>query len=189
VDEEITWLPDGLALLPDFITPDREEEIVSIARDAIELGRDDPFLKRVKRRRLARFGFTYDDSQVVFSVAPLVQIAPIPASLKMLADEVRTALVVEDAFDAVAVNAYAAGDGIHPHIDTSQFAELIAVVSIGGASVTTFTREHRSFAIRIPPRSLFVIRGQARYDCAHAVEADPTLEGIRYSIVFRTRAT
>lgn len=186
------WRPDGLDLLLDFIAPHREEEVVAMARKAIDICRSDPLhpkqLKHVPRRRYAHFGFSYDYSQVRFDAAPLVPVRPVPDPLEALAREVRAVLGVSDEFDSIAVNEYHAGEGIHPHVDSSNLAEVIAIVSVGEACVTIFKSESRVFSLAVPRRSLLVMRGQARCECSHEVEVDLALKRTRYSIVFRSRA-
>lgn len=186
------WRPSGLTLMEDFIAPEREEAIIAIARAAIDVCKDDPLdrkqPKRGPMRRYAHFGFSYDWSQVRYDKAALIPTRPVPDSLKALASEVKATLVVPDAFDAIVVNEYETGGGIHPHVDSSNLAELIAIMSVGEVCTTTFAREDRSFVIHIPRRSLLVMRGQVRYEWTHENKGDPSWRETRYAIVFRSRA-
>jgi len=189
------WRPSGLDLLLDFVAPDREEEVIAIAREAIEIGEGNHLRVRnaPQRRRYALLGYAYDYSKVAHGYskvahgAPLVWERPIPDSFAAIADRVRLTLAVSDAFDCVTVNEYAPGDGIHSHVDSPRFAELIAIVSVGEVCSYTFASKSASYTLVAPRCSLIVMRGVARYDCTHAVEVDPTLQRTRYSIVLRTR--
>jgi alkylated DNA repair protein alkB family protein 8 len=64
----------------------------------------------------------------------------------------------------VTVNDYEAGVGLSPHIDThSAFDGPIISLSLVGASVMEFRRGSERRALLLPPRSLLVMAGEARY--------------------------
>jgi alkylated DNA repair dioxygenase AlkB len=180
----------------DFIAPDQEEAIISLVRELIGLGQADSFhVKRAWYGADPRYGRrvsadSRDEAPRGWgrSVPLLVWTQCVPDALVVLADMVRRSLGVSDVFDSFAVNEYAPGGGIHPHIDSSRFAELIVIVSVGEACAYTFALDPWSHTLIVPRRSLLVMRAEARYACTHAVEVDPAMEKTRYSVILRTRA-
>ncbi|KAL3142945.1 hypothetical protein ABBQ38_003230 [Trebouxia sp. C0009 RCD-2024] len=72
--------------------------------------------------------------------------------------------------DQCTVNEYPAGVGLAPHIDThSAFSGTIASLSLAGPAVIEFRRTGESHALLLPPRSLLVMAGPARYCWQHYI--------------------
>ena len=66
--------------------------------------------------------------------------------------------------DQLTVNEYTPGVGLAPHIDThSAFTGAIISLSLGGPAVMVMRREQEQRAVQLPPRSLLVMGGEARY--------------------------
>ena len=124
--------------------------------------------------------------------------------------------------DQLTVNRYNPGEGIPPHVDThSAFTHIIASLSLGSTTVMTFRRQKTTnlsaidearacprpgkaitprkqdtdavVSIPLPPRSLAILKGEARYAWSHAIAArkkdciDDRLvaRGVRVSLTFR----
>lgn len=178
----------GLALIASFIDP--EEEASLLAR--ID---DEPWDESLSRR-VQHYGYRYDYK--ARSVAGL-RIGPLPDWVASLAERVGRAIGARP--DQLIVNEYQAGQGISRHIDCVPcFGPTIASLSLGGPAVMRLTRpadEARAAGderLDLPPRSLLLLRGEARYDWRHAIPArrsDP-IDGRRrprlrrVSLTFRT---
>jgi hypothetical protein len=70
------------------------------------------------------------------------------------------------------VNAYAPGAGITPHVDLpGRYGDGVLGVSLGGACAMDFTCGADAHALLLPPRSVLVLTGAARYAWAHGIAA------------------
>lgn len=79
------------------------------------------------------------------------------------------------------LNLYAPGSGITPHIDLpGRYADGIVGASLTGGCVMTFTREGMRHDVYLPPRSVYVMSGPARWEWAHGIayrSEDVVLDG------------
>ena len=74
--------------------------------------------------------------------------------------------------DQLIVNEYQPGQGISPHIDCVPcFEETIFSLSLGSGCTMDFTHTKTSekTALFLEPRSLLILRGEARYNWKHAI--------------------
>lgn len=86
------------------------------------------------------------------------------------------------------INLYPAGTGITPHIDlVGRYADGVVGCSVIGGCVMTFSkasqsqsqsqsqseenREERRHDVYLPPRSVYILSGPARWDWTHGIEA------------------
>ncbi|GMK57807.1 hypothetical protein CspeluHIS016_0406410 [Cutaneotrichosporon spelunceum] len=70
----------------------------------------------------------------------------------------------------VILNLYAPGTGISPHIDLpNRYADGIVGVSLAGGCVMTFTRDGERHDVYLPPRSVYVMSGEARWEWEHGI--------------------
>lgn len=73
------------------------------------------------------------------------------------------------------INLYRPGEGIAPHVDLlSRFGDGIIGVSLGGGVAMRFARvgecsEPECYEVWLPPRSVIVLTGEARYAWTHAI--------------------
>lgn len=78
------------------------------------------------------------------------------------------------------INLYPAGTGIAPHVDLlRRYADGVVGCSVVGGCVMTFTRigrEHERYDVYLPPRSIYILSGPARWDWTHGIE--PRLEDV-----------
>lgn len=78
------------------------------------------------------------------------------------------------------INLYPAGTGIAPHVDLlRRYADGVVGCSVVGGCVMTFTRigrEHERYDVYLPPRSVYILSGPARWDWTHGIE--PRLEDV-----------
>jgi len=81
----------------------------------------------------------------------------------------------------VILNLYPPGTGMSPHIDLpKRYADGILGISLIGGTVMTFTkpasdhnrsqRRQQRYEVYIPPRSLYVLTDEARWDWEHGIE-------------------
>jgi alkylated DNA repair protein alkB family protein 8 len=95
------------------------------------------------------------------------------------------------------VNEYESGQGIAPHLDNPAcFGDEIQLLSLGSAVVMTFTSEEdpdMKKHVLLPPRSLALLQGPARYSWSHGISARKqdkvngalVTRGLRISLTFR----
>lgn len=87
----------------------------------------------------------------------------------------------------VLVTRYPAGAGIGWHRDAPMFGSRIAGVSLRAPCRMRFQRtlrgERSVAAVRLAPRSAYVLSGKARWSWQHSI---PATKDLRYSVTFRT---
>ena len=176
-------LPEGLVYQPDFITP--AEEAGLIARFADLPFEAFQFRGHAGRRRVVYFGWRYDVAAGV-----LGQAGDIPDFLHPLRDRCAAlAGLAPAAFGHVLINQYAPGAPIGWHRDRPLF-DKVAGVSLGSAGLFRFRRARgegwERAALRLAPRSAYLLDGPARRDWEHSLPPAPAL---RYSVTFRSLTT
>lgn len=157
---------DGFELIPEVITESKEQELVERIKKALD-GISESGHGKAERSRVKRYGYDYTEK--------LKKIEPIPQWLDLLSS-----------FNSVTINEYKPGHGITSHIDASYFGRVIAILSFGGSAVMIFRTDQVDDCHAIPPRSLTILTGDARYKWTHEIPPDSVKE-TRYSIVFRER--
>ncbi len=140
----------------------------------------------VARRRVAFFGRSYRGSGAVS--------AALPAFLEPLRERVAMwAGLAPAAFEMALVNDYPPGAPIGWHRDAPQYGTVAGVSLLSpclmkfrpapGAGATTAGRRSATHAIRLEPRSAYLMSGAARDAYEHHI---PAVTAQRYSITFRT---
>jgi alkylated DNA repair dioxygenase AlkB len=175
-------LLDGLAYVPDFLAPAEETELLrGIA--ALDFA---PFQFQgwEGKRQTVSFGWSYD-----FSHGRLAPAQPIPQFLVPLRDRAAAlAGIAPRAFEHALVIEYGIGAGIGWHRDRPVF-DRVAGISLAAPCTLRFRRRNgRSFeraALKLAPRSAYVLDGAARHDWEHSILPMPVP---RYSITFRSLA-
>jgi alkylated DNA repair dioxygenase AlkB len=176
-------LPEGFRYAEGFLSVAEEAELVrAIASMPLVEAR---YRAWTARRRVASYGGQYD-----FDRHRLLPAAPIPPVLFAL----RAAAADFAGMDGAAltnalVAEYRPGTPLGWHRDVPDF-EVIVGVSLAGAARMKLRRyphvvgERRGvLSVELAPRSVYCIRGEARWHWQHALAPTPTL---RYSITFRT---
>jgi alkylated DNA repair dioxygenase AlkB len=178
-------LPDGLRYEAGFVSAGEEAALV-MAISALSL-QEARYKQYVARRRTAHFGAGYDFDSNALQAAP-----PIPAFLLPL--RARVALwagVPEEQFVQVLVTEYQPGTPLGWHRDVPDFGVVVGVSLAGWARMrfrpypAASALHGTPFALDLAPRSVYLLRGEARWRWQHAVSATKSL---RYSITFRTMA-
>ena len=190
----------GVTLIENFVTEEEEREMLACVDS-------DERWQRLAKRRVLHYGYAFDygtrDARDETSPMPAFV-----AGLLRRASRCGAPGASESATcDQLTVNEYARGVGIAPHVDThSAFGPTILSVSLAGRAVMEFRlpgeggerepRERR--AIAMPPRSLLVLHGEARYRWLHYIphrkrdaivgeDECETREERRVSFTFRRR--
>jgi alkylated DNA repair dioxygenase AlkB len=178
--ETLLNLPPGLVFIPDFLTQEDEDRLLSFIRSVTAFGA--VVMHGVpSRRRVKQFGLRYS-----FTGNRLSPAEPVPRDLQPLRDRIAgVAQVTPDRFAQVLLTDYSPGAGIGWHRDASPFG-IVAGVSIGAECRMRFRNraDHRQAAmLPLTPRSLYLLTGEARTDWEHAI---PPVNSQRFSITFRT---
>lgn len=181
---------EGLTLIEDYVTPDEERRLAELATTSGNR-------TRLAKRKVTHFGYSFDygtrDANTPAEPIPELVgevLRRLPASTVGYESAARC--------DQVTVNEYPRGVGLAPHVDThSAFGESILSLSLLGGAVMEFRtsdEEHR--ALYLPPRSMLVMHGEARYRWQHYiphrkfddVQGESVARGeIRLSYTFRER--
>jgi alkylated DNA repair dioxygenase AlkB len=177
-------LPSGWDYRDDFIDAAEEAHLL----DAIgALPLEEAIYKGyTARRRIVRFGLSYDfDDQRVLP-APVLPTAFEPLRARAAA----WVGVTSDALAGALVAEYRPGVPLGWHRDAPDF-ETVVGVSLGGTARMRFRRyppmqpkKADVLSLELAPRSAYVLRAEARWGWQHSIAPTPAL---RYSITFRTR--
>lgn len=177
----------GLTYLPEFLSAEAQEGLLQ----AID---QQPWLADLKRR-VQHYGYKYDYRAK--AVDRSMHLGPVPP----WADDIGSLLVegglMPQRPDQVIVNDYEPGQGISSHVDCEPcFGGVIASLTLGGSCVMNFTERAtgRVIPIFLEPRSLVVLKEDARYLWLHGIPArkSDTYLGQTYprtrrvSLTFRT---
>jgi alkylated DNA repair dioxygenase AlkB len=178
-------LPDGMTYQRDFLSIEEEAQLIDIvsAMPVKEMN----YRGYTARRRVLSFGGSYD-----FQAQQLNEAPPIPDALEPLRRRVASWLgVAPGAFTQVLVAEYREGTPLGWHRDVPDFEDVVGV-SLLNEAVMRFRpyppREPKKagvIKIVVEPRSIYLLRGPARWAWQHSVAPTPSL---RYSITFRTSA-
>lgn len=176
----------GLELYPDWIPAYREERILRAFGDA------GPRVDGTQRNRIVRLGPGVVASGYTDGV-------PVPTELHDSFDGAGEAAAVELGLlvtriammhgglraDAITVNYFLPGQGVDPHVDRDEAGPVIAVLSLQGQATMVMKRwtpVPREVGIVLRPRTLLVLRDEARWRWEHAILP---VDEPRMSIVFR----
>ena len=159
---------EGLTLHHDFVTED-EESVMLKTIDA------EPWDVTI-RRRTQHYGrrFDYHKKTVGNDATPLPEGLRIPLVQRLCTAQ--PAMVPWPNADAsciqCTINEYVPGIGIASHVDThSAFEDGIASLTLGGGCAFRLQRasDGADLSIWLPPRSLLILRGAARYQWKHSI--------------------
>ena len=176
-------LPEGLRYEPDFLDADEERELIAYIRTLpFEAAK---YKEYTARRRIVSYGgsFDYDANRLGPSIELAVELHPLRERVA------RWVGVAPSAPVHALVAEYASGTPLGWHRDVPDF-EDVAGVSLGGEATMRFrpyppTQPKRADIVRLTlaPRSIYLLRGVARWRWQHSVAPTKVL---RWSITFRT---
>lgn len=176
--------PDGFQYRDDFLGR-AEEAALLRALQAMPLA-PAQYKGYTARREVVSFGGRFDyDTNTLLPGDPVPEVLwPLRARLAGWVG------LPADAFEHALVARYAPGTPLGWHRDVPDF-EVVAGVSLAGFARMRLRpyppvplREAPALDVDLAPRSIYVMRGAARWDWQHSVA--PT-EALRWSITFRTR--
>jgi len=175
----IDKLPEGLLYQPDFLSEAEESDLVRIFRELPFQAFD--FHGYTARRRVLEFGFEYD-----FTSRRATPTQSFPAFLSAVRERAArfAGLSVADLVEGM-VTEYSAGAPIGWHRDAPQFGTVIGIslASTSRMRFKPYKAEGKPVALTLEPRSIYVMRGPARWKFLHSI---PPVKELRYSITFRT---
>ncbi len=166
---------------------------MALAREAITAGAERDLIALIERcglidrggdRSSFSFGWEYAFTEDVFRRCP-----PIPSGFEAVR-EAAAALARVEPEDLVQclLNRYETGSGIDPHTDKGVW-EAVVGVSLGSACIMDFADQENPagepVAVELPPRSIYLLSGDARYRFTHALRPAPAT---RWSVTFRSFA-
>ncbi len=155
------------------------------------------------KRRIQHYGYRYNyKARRVDGTSYLGQL---PEWLGYLCDRLVGQMIFDTRPDQVIINEYEPGQGISPHTDCIPcFGDTIASLSLKSNCMMKFGKTHidshssdmDDIEVTLEPRSLLVIKGEARYDWKHSIPArgSDVFGGVRVprsrriSLTFRTVA-
>lgn len=177
----VAEVPAGLAVRPDFLTPEQERALVEWAAG---LPLEHVVMRGVaSRRRVCHFGAGYD-----FDARAATPGEPLPAPLLALREQAAAfAGVAPGSLAEALVTEYAPGATIGWHKDAQAFGSVVVGVSLSSDTVMRFQRravggERRVHEQPLPRRSAYVLTGAARWTWQHSI---PPVAALRYSVTFR----
>jgi len=175
--------PEGLRYYPDFISAAEERALIGHI-EALPLT---PFQFGAfeGKRRVAWFGWRYD-----YGEQALMPAEALPGWIEAYAWRVEDLAGVERGSVAqILCTEYEVGVGIGWHRDKKHFDEVFGL-SLGAPCKLRLRRKAGAkwerFALEAEPRSLYMLRGEARHQWEHSI---PPVERRRHSITFRTMAS
>ena len=175
---------EGLRYEHEFLTRAEEEELLRIVQ-GFEL-REMRYKEYTARRRGISFGGSYD-----FDKHRLRPGAPLPEALHPLRERVAAWMdMAPEDFTHMLLSEYRPGTPLGWHRDVPDFEDIVGV-SLRSSAVMQLRpyppasgSAPASFQLLIEPRSIYMLRGEARWAWQHSIA--PT-EALRYSITVRTR--
>ncbi|XP_067663773.1 alkylated DNA repair protein alkB homolog 8-like [Haliotis asinina] len=161
-------MPKGLVLLPDFVTPELEMNLL----DQINWNEQGSEAQRtLKHRRVKHYG--YEFKYGINNVDPNDPLPEgVPESCREFLSRAMEMGVVKHYPDQLTVNQYEPGQGIPPHVDTPPaFEDGIMSLSLGSQAVMDFRHpdDGRHLSVLLPQRSLLVMSGDSRYIWSHGI--------------------
>ena len=176
-------LPEGLAYEPGFLSRAEEQALIALIRTLpLQAAK---YKEYTARRRVASFGGSYDfDANQLLPAQPLIDdLHPLRARVARWAgvspDDLRHVLVAE----------YAPGTPLGWHRDVPDHEEVFGV-SLGAPAVLrlrpyppTDPKRADVVKLRAMPRSIYALRGVARWGWQHSVAP---VQETRWSVTMRT---
>jgi alkylated DNA repair dioxygenase AlkB len=172
----------GLTYLPDLLSVEEQLETLQ-AIDARPWQND-------LKRRVQHYGYKYDYKARTIDRSMFV--GPLPPFAIQVAKKLQTYQLLEETPDQVIVNEYQPGQGITAHVDCEPcFKDTIATVSLGSTYEMDFIclATNKVVSALLETGSALVLRGEARYEWMHRIQARMKDKGLRrgrrVSLTFR----
>ena len=164
-EEEVVDVIRGLQYIPDYINKAQHDWLLSRIDNQQWLGD--------LKRRVQHYGFKYDYRARKVNLE--LRIGALPEWLQKLSRKLHRDGHMPETADQVIVNEYEPGQGISSHIDCEPcFKDTIVSLSLGSGCVMNFTNKFNRkhiIPIWLAPRSIVVLRDEARYEWLHGIAA------------------
>jgi alkylated DNA repair dioxygenase AlkB len=179
---QLRALPEGLRYEENFLAAAEENALVEwIGELPLQEAR---YKEWSARRRVVSYGGRYDFDRNV-----LLPAQPIPPFLCTLRARVADWIGTDEGrLDHALIAEYRPGTSLGWHRDVPEF-DFVVGISLGGDARMRLRRyphvaggRERSLSLELAPRSIYRLRGDARWKWQHAISPTKTL---RYSITFR----
>jgi alkylated DNA repair dioxygenase AlkB len=181
-------LPPGFLYQPNFLSETEEADLLRTI-ETLEFGAYD-FRGYIAKRRVVAYGRGYDFGTRRMAITDEV----IPEFLRSIRD--RAAAIAGMPADEIVqamVTEYSVGTPIGWHRDSPQFGTIIGI-SLGSSSrlrlkpyqrlgLKPDQKEGKIVSVLLEPRSIYVMRGEARWNFQHSI---PAVKELRYSITLRS---
>lgn len=179
-------LPEGFAYQPEFLSQEEESRLLADLR-RLPFQQFD-FHGYTAKRRVVEYGLEYD-----FGTRKTTATQPFPEFLIPVRERAAefAGLRGESLVEGI-VTEYSPGAPIGWHRDAPQFGIIIGISLAGSARMrlkpyVARTRKSpdrtKPISLLLEPRSIYVMRGPARWRFQHSI---PAVTELRYSITFRT---
>jgi alkylated DNA repair dioxygenase AlkB len=173
-------MPAGFRYAPDMITAAAEARLIE-AFAGLPF-KEFEFHGFLGKRRVVSFGFRYD-----FNGGGLQQAEPLPPFLLPLRDRAAAfAGLAPDRLQNALVTEYRPGTSIGWHRDRPNYDDVVGI-SLSSACTFRMRRKRGSgwerAALRLDPRSIYLMRGASRWEWEHSI---PAVDTLRYSVTFRS---
>ena len=175
-------LPDGMRFQEDVLSAAEEAALIATI-ERLPLA-NMQYQQYEARRRVVSYGGQYD-----FSRQKLEQAQPLPPWMDDLRERAGAwAGIAPAAFTHALVAEYQPGTPLGWHRDVPDFEDIVGISLAGEAlmRLRPYPHEKGSRAgvkLLLPPRSIYLLRGHARWGWQHSVAPTKVL---RYSITLRT---
>lgn len=148
--------------------------------------------RRDLARRVQHYGYVYDYR--ARRVDESLYIGPLPEWLRPCAAELRRRGYFAETPSQAIVNEYLPGQGIGAHTDLAAFGPVVASLTLAAATTMQLARRGQTHELRLEPRSLLILAGEARTHWTHGilprtgelVDGRAVPRARRVSVTFRT---
>jgi alkylated DNA repair dioxygenase AlkB len=177
---EVRTLPEGFKYAPEALPAELERDLLhtlpSLPFKAFE------FRGFEGKRRVVSYGWRYD-----FNHQTLQHADPIPPLLVPVRGIAgRFAGLDPEQLEQVSVIEYSPGAAIGWHRDRPMFGDIVGISLLSPTRFRFRRKDGRTWqraALRVDPRSIYLLRGPAREEWEHSI---PPVDRLRYSITLRT---
>ncbi len=153
---------NGFSIIHDYVTPDQEKKLLKKINES-EWVVD-------YQRRLQYYNYRNE----LFEPYDLIPIPnKIPKYLDQLINQMILDKIIDQKPDQIIVNEYKPGEGLKPHFDRKDYYQNVIIgLSLGSGTIMEFYKNKpipEKKKIYIPPRSLYIIKDDARYIWKHGI--------------------
>jgi alkylated DNA repair dioxygenase AlkB len=104
------------------------------------------------------------------AVDPAMFLGSLPRWLQRIGEQLTADELLPEVPDQAIINEYEPGQGIADHVDcTPCFGDVVVSLSLGAPAVMDLKQRDSCVPILLQPRSLLVLRGEARYRWTHGI--------------------